>query len=249
MKPLTLALFFAFSGLGGCEKKNTHAIPSRHPRAVEVAARVRPALERELITAGLEFGAPVFLRAFKEDRQLELFVKNHQSGKFDLFRTYRIAAASGALGPKLAEGDGQVPEGFYFVPPSAMKPDSRYHLAFNIGYPNEFDRALGRTGGLIMVHGNQVSIGCMAMTDPKIEEIFTLCAAAHDGGQAFFRMHVFPFRMDDARMASAAGNKWLEFWKNLKEGYDWFETRRLPPDVHTRGGRYLFQEKTSQQAR
>lgn len=105
-----------------------------HPRAVAAAARVRSALERDLAAAGLRFGDPVFIRAFKEERRLELFVRNRGTGKPDLFRSYVIAAASGKPGPKLAEGDGQVPEGFYHLPPSARKPDSTYHLAFNIGY-------------------------------------------------------------------------------------------------------------------
>lgn len=214
--------------------------PSPQSRAEVAAARVRPALERDLMAAGLEFGAPVFIRAFKEERQLELFVQNRKSEKFELFRSYPIAAASGNPGPKLAEGDSQVPEGFYFVPPSAMKPDSRYHLAFNIGYPNRYDRSHGRTGSAIMVHGNRVSIGCLAMTDAKIEEIYTLCASAHANGQQFFRVHVFPFRMSDQRLAKENGAQWLDFWRNLKEGYDCFEKARIPPEVTVRGGRYRF---------
>jgi len=213
---------------------------SSHPRAAAAEARVRPALERDLKKAGLEFGAPVFIRAFKEERVLELFVQNRTSGKFELFRSYRIAAASGKLGPKLAEGDGQVPEGFYFVPPSAMKPDSRYHLAFNIGYPNVYDRFHGWTGSLIMVHGNRYSIGCLAMTDEKIEEIYTLCAAAHADTQRFFRVHLFPFRMTEERMKRAASSEWEDFWNNLKEGYDAFENKHIPPNVSVRGGRYHF---------
>lgn len=214
-------------------------IPS-HPRAAEVETRVRPALERDLKAADLEFGAPVFIRAFKGERELELFVEHRSSGTFKLFRTYPIAAASGKLGPKLAEGDLQVPEGFYFVPPSAMKPDSRYHLAFNIGFPNAFDQHHRRTGSLIMVHGDDVSIGCLAMTDGKIEEIYTLCAAAHAAGQPFFRVHIFPFRMTELRMDHAANSEWEPFWRNLKQGYDAFENERIPPDVSVRDGNYAF---------
>lgn len=212
------------------------------PRAAAAAARVRPGLERDLAAAGLRFGDCVFLRAFKEESQLELFLRNRQTGKFALFRTYPIAAASGALGPKLAEGDGQVPEGFYAVPPAAMNPNSCYHLAFNLGYPNAFDRALGRTGSAIMIHGNQVSIGCLAMTDAKIEEIYTLCAAAHANGQAFFWVHVFPFRMTHQRLTQAADSPWLAFWKNLEHGYDAFEKTRVPPAVTVRDTHYQFRE-------
>ena len=228
--------------MAACEKKNPPMDPAHHPRPAAAAARVRPSLDRDLTAAGLKFGDPVFLRAFKEERQLELFVHQRKSGKFQLFRTYPIAATSGTLGPKLAAGDGQVPEGFYQVPPSAMKPDSKYHLAFNIGYPNAFDRALGRTGSLIMIHGNRVSIGCLAMTDEKIEEIYTLCAAALSQGQSQFRVHLFPFRMTDQRMAKAAGSPWEKFWQNLKEGYDHFEKTHIPPETSVRDGRYQFRE-------
>jgi murein L,D-transpeptidase YafK len=201
---------------------------------------VRPGLERDLAAKGLHFGDPVFLRAFKEEKQLEMWIRRRDTGKYDLFRTWEIAALSGKPGPKLAEGDGQVPEGFYFVPPSGMKPDSVFHLAFNIGYPNAYDQALGRTGTFIMIHGNRVSIGCLAMTDEKIEEIYTLCDAAHQGGQEIFRVHIFPFRMTPERLAKEEGSEWSGFWKNLSEGYERFERDRVPPEVTVENGRYVF---------
>lgn len=188
---------------------------------------------------GLKSGAPVFIRAFKEERELELFLQA-ADGTFKLLRTYPIAAASGKLGPKLAEGDMQVPEGFYASSQRSMKPDSDFHLAFNIGYPNSYDRAHGRTGSFIMVHGSNVSIGCLAMTDPKIEEIYTLCQAALDAGQPFFRVHIFPFRMTEKRMQKAASSEHYKFWKNLKTGYDIFESTRIPPEVSVKNKRYEF---------
>jgi murein L,D-transpeptidase YafK len=207
-------------------------------RARAAAKRVRPGLERALTDKGLHFGDPVFLRAFKEERQLELWVRRRDTGKYELFRTWAIAAQSGKPGPKLAEGDGQVPEGFYAVPPAGMKPDSNFHLAFNIGYPNDHDRHHGRTGSLIMIHGNRVSVGCLAMTDEKIEEIYTLCDAALKGGQKFFRIHLFPFRMTEQRMERETANEWFGFWSRLREGYDIFERSRLPPEVTVKGGVY-----------
>jgi len=249
MKPLPALCVLGLASLASCEEKKPEAPPMSEKtllpgkeRAAAAAATVRPALERDLSAVGLKFGDPVFIRVFKEEQTLELFVKNKATGKFDLFRTYPIAAASGKPGPKLAEGDWQVPEGFYFVPPDAMNPNSQFHLSFNIGYPNAFDQALGRTGTAIMVHGNCVSIGCLAMTDAKIEEIYTLCDAAHHGGQAFFRVHIFPFRMSEKKMSAAAGSEWEEFWKNLREGYDLFEKTRVPPEVSVEGGRYRFRE-------
>ncbi len=209
-------------------------------RATAAAERVRPELEKALTEKGLRFGDPVFLRAFKEENELELWIRRRDTEKYDLFRTWKIAGASGSLGPKLAEGDRQVPEGFYFVPPAGMKPDSVFHLAFNIGYPNSYDRHHGRTGSFIMIHGDRISIGCLAMTDAKIEEIYTLCDAALKNGQPFFRVHFFPFRMTDERMTAAAGHEWEDFWKNLREGYDHFERERVPPDVTVEAGRYRF---------
>ncbi|NIP93949.1 MAG: murein L,D-transpeptidase [Akkermansiaceae bacterium] len=209
-------------------------------RARAAADRVRPSLARALKARGLRFGDPVYLRAFKEERQLEFWVREPGKKSFKLFRTYRIAAMSGKLGPKLREGDRQAPEGFYFVPPSRMNPASRFHLAFDLGFPNDYDQAHGRDGSHLMVHGNRVSTGCLAMTDKKIEQIYSLCDAALANGQPFFRVHLFPFRMTDQRMAEARGHRWEEFWKNLKEGYDRFERSRIPPNVSVREKRYAF---------
>lgn len=213
---------------------------SSHPRVAAAAARVRPPLERDLSEKGLHLGDPIFLRAFKEERVLELFVRNRETGKYDLFRTYPIAGQSGTLGPKLAEGDGQVPEGFYFVSAKSMNPNSKFHLSFNIGYPNAYDTFHKRTGSHIMIHGSTVSIGCLAMTDEKIEEIFTLADACLRNSRELFRVHLFPFRMTSERMASAAGGPHESFWNNLKEGYDRFESDRIPPDVSVSGGNYVF---------
>ncbi|MBK1814846.1 murein L,D-transpeptidase [Luteolibacter yonseiensis] len=246
MKPFVILTLSGLLSLASCEEKQPtpvidHTIPAGPRRAAAAAANVSPGLKRDLAAVGLEFGAPVFLRALKRERVLELFVLNRSTEKYDLFRSYHIAGTSGDLGPKLAEGDGQVPEGFYFVPPAAMKPDSQYHLAFNIGFPNSYDAALDRTGSAIMIHGNSISIGCLAMTDEKIEEIYTLCSAAHQGGLPFFRVHIFPFRMTEEAMAASAASPHAEFWKNLKEGYDLFEKNHIPPDVTAADGKYRFE--------
>ena len=210
-------------------------------RARATADRVRGKLTGDLEKKGLKFGDPVFIRIFKEERKLELWVKEPGKNTFKKFRTYRIAAMSGKLGPKVREGDLQAPEGFYYAPPSKMNPMSQFHLSFNIGYPNEFDRAHGRDGTFIMVHGNRVSIGCFAMTDKKIEEIYTLCDAALTKGQKFFRVHCFPFRMTAQRMEQAKLEGWWDFWKNLKDGYDAFENTKVPPRVVVKEKRYVFE--------
>ena len=208
-------------------------------RAAAVASKVTPALKEAFVEKELTWGSPIFLRAFKEEKVLELWVKKKDG--FVLFESYPIAAASGDLGPKKREGDRQVPEGFYFVKPTQMNPQSRFHLAFNIGYPNNFDRAHERTGSAIMVHGSDVSIGCLAMTDAKVEEIYTIANSAFDGGQPFFRIHLFPFRMTKEKMAEQADSEWHPFWRNLQTGYQWFEEKKTPPNVTVKKKNYFFE--------
>jgi len=170
---------------------------------------------------------------------LEVWIENNQQ-KYELFKVYDICTFSGDLGPKLKQGDRQSPEGFYFVKPNQLNPWSRFHLSFNLGYPNKYDRVHGRTGSALMVHGNCVSVGCYAMTDQYIDEIYALVNAALLNGQPFFRVHSFPFKMSDRRMAKEKNNRWYAFWKNLKEGYDDFELNRVPPNVEVNAGNYVF---------
>lgn len=214
-------------------------IPSS-PRSRAAIQRVKPSLETALRAKELRFGTPMFIRIFKESRQLELWLDD--GDRFVLFKTYEICTFSGGLGPKRRRGDLQSPEGFYFVTPERLNPLSKFHLSFSLGYPNAYDRAHGRTGSALMVHGDCVSIGCYAMTDAGIEEIYALADAAFRGGQPFFRVHVFPFRMTAEGMAKHEKSRWTEFWENLREGYDFFERSGRPPNVEVRGGRYVFEE-------
>jgi len=209
-------------------------------RSADAALRVKSRLTAEMKGKEIAVGNPVYLRVFKESRELEIWLQHSQTKKFILFKTYKIAAMSGRLGPKQKEGDMQAPEGFYFVNRGLMNPQSRFHLAFNIGYPNTYDRSHGRTGSALMVHGNRVSIGCFAMTDYYIEEIYTLCDAALKKGQPFFRVHSFPFRMTEQRMAESMNSPWYGFWQNLKQGYDIFERSRIPPNVSVSNKTYIF---------
>ncbi|WP_198338367.1 murein L,D-transpeptidase family protein [Labrenzia sp. VG12] len=203
----------------------------------EVENRVTPGLAKRLAKQGLALGSPVHIRVFKESSELEVWLRR-AGGDYGLFRTYPICSYSGALGPKLKEGDRQSPEGFYTVTPGQMNPNSRYHLSFNIGFPNAFDRSHGRTGSFLMVHGNCVSIGCYAMTNAGVEEIYLLANEAFKKGHSDFGVHIFPFRMTAENFARHSGSKWLGFWQNLKEGHDAFEFTRVPPVVGVREQTY-----------
>ena len=220
---------------------SSRSVPSSS-RSRGVVRRVAPQLQSVFRDQGLTYGNPMFIRLFKQERQLEVWVKSSRT--FTLFRTYAIAAYSGTLGPKLREGDMQAPEGFYYVPPARMNPNSSFHLSFNLGFPNTYDRTHGRTGSALMVHGSNVSIGCYAMTDPGIEEIYTVADAALRNGQRYFRVHCFPFRMTAENMRLQRGSTWYAYWQNLKQGYDFFERTLTPPNVEVRGGRYVFNATT-----
>ena len=208
-------------------------------RAQDAAARVTPILNELFDSQGSTLGAPVFIRIFKEERRLELFAQT-PGGSFKRLKTYPICNYSGTLGPKLREGDNQSPEGFYFVTADRLNPLSSFHLSFNIGFPNTYDRAHGRTGSFLMVHGACVSVGCYAMTDAGIEEIYTSVAAALTAMQNIVRVHIFPFAMTNAKLAQYADHPWHAFWSNLKEGYDYFEQHGRPPNVEVANRRYVF---------
>jgi len=214
-------------------------IPSR---IEEVRARVTPHLQDELRVMGFALGDPVFIRIFKESRELELWMKPKGKTRFELWMRWPVAGLSGFLGPKLAEGDHQVPEGFYEVNAGALNPVSTCHLSFNTGFPNAFDQSLNRTGSWIMVHGGRGSVGCFAITDPVIEEVYVIAEAALKHGQQNFCVHSFPFRMTEERMAQAReeNSEWLPFWQNLREGYDRFEKTHVPPQPAMGEGRYVF---------
>jgi murein L,D-transpeptidase YafK len=195
-------------------------------------------VERRLASHGVKEGDPIFLRIFKREFELELWMR--RDGRFHRFATYPICKWSGELGPKLKTGDRQAPEGFYTVDQKALNPNSAWHRSFNLGFPNAFDRAHGRTGSFLMVHGGCGSIGCYAMTNPVIDEIWRLVTAALSGGQQRFQVQVFPFRMTDANLARHAGSAQSAFWANLKQGYDLFEASQLPPKVSVCKGTYSF---------
>lgn len=208
-------------------------------RAEKSIASVEPALRKELLEKGLEYGAPIFIRIFKDPGVLEVWVESND-GTFINFKNYDICTFSGKLGPKLKQGDNQSPEGFYFVNAGRLNPWSSFHLSFNLGYPNKYDRDHGRTGSALMVHGNCVSIGCYAMTDAYINEIYALSVAALKSGQTFFRVHSFPFKLESEVLSKYSSSQWHPFWLNLKEGYDYFNKYKRPPNVEVSNGKYVF---------
>jgi murein L,D-transpeptidase YafK len=189
--------------------------------------------------------APILIRIYKEESALEVW-KENRAGTFVLLKTYPICKFSGKLGPKIAEGDHQAPEGFYEVTRDQMNPLSREYLAFNVGFPNAFDRSLHRTGSSVMVHGGCASIGCYAMTDYEMSEIYALLDEVFKGGQDKVQLQAFPFRMTDQNLTSHARDRNAPFWQMLKAGSDAFLATRRPPKVAVCDLRYVFNPQTDE---
>ncbi|MBO1018453.1 L,D-transpeptidase family protein [Methylobacterium sp. SD274] len=188
---------------------------------------------------GMATNDPILIRAFKKEAEMEVW-KRGANGQYALLKTFPICRWSGQLGPKTKQGDRQAPEGFYTVTPGQMNPNSSYYLSFDTGYPNTYDRANGRTGNYIMVHGTCSSSGCFAMTDESMGEIYALARDSFAGGQRAFQFQSYPFRMTATNFAKYRNDPNAPFWKNLKEGSDYFEALREEPRVNVCGTRYVF---------
>lgn len=195
-----------------------------------------------LASAGLNLGAPMIIRVFKAESELEVWMKKGRA--YVHFATYPVCYWSGNLGPKQREGDRQTPEGFYALSERELHHGDRWRRSLNIGYPNAFDRSNGRSGSNILIHGGCDSVGCFAMTDTVNAELYDLVAASLRTGADYVPMHVFPFRMTDANLALHPAGPWKAFWADLKQGYDSFERTRLPPNISVCGRRYHVRDSS-----
>ncbi len=193
----------------------------------------------DIETKNMDKGSPMLVRLFKQEAELEVW-KQDRTGRFALLKTYPICRWSGDLGPKVKEGDRQAPEGFYSITPAQMNPTSAYYLSFNMGYPNAYDKAWGRSGSQLMVHGDCSSRGCYAMTDEQISEIYALGRESFFGGQNAFQVQAYPFRMNPQNMARHRNNPNMPFWKMIKEGNDHFEVTKQEPKVDFCEKKYVF---------
>jgi murein L,D-transpeptidase YafK len=217
--------------LAACGGFSTGDAKSTQPLSADLVSKIS--------AIGSTPAAPMVIRIFKQDSQLEVW-KETSGGKYALLNTYNICSWSGGLGPKVTEGDRQAPEGFYDITPGLMNPKSNYYLAFNTGFPNKFDRAYNRTGADLMVHGDCSSSGCYAMTDKEIGEIYALMRETFAGGSKSIQLEAFPFHMTADNLAKVKGNSNLAFWQNIKTGYDSFETNKTPPHWDVCDKKYVF---------
>ena len=234
--PAAIAAAIALAGCGG---------------APVISRDMQPLSERvlaDLRAKNMAKDSPILVRIFKEEAELEVW-KQDDSGRFALFRSYPICRFSGELGPKIKTGDRQAPEGFYTITPGLMNPNSSQYLAINTGFPNAYDRANGRTGSFLMIHGGCSSAGCYAMTDEQMAEIYALAREAFFGGQASFQLQAYPFRMTPLNIARHRNSPHMAFWRMLKEGHDHFEVTHLEPRIGVCEKRYIFEAELDSELR
>jgi murein L,D-transpeptidase YafK len=235
-RPLSLLIVLgaAALALAGCKTETASRSSTKDIQPI-------PAKTMALMAEkGMRKEDPILVRVYKEDSKLEVWKKRQQDGRYAMLKSYEICRWSGNLGPKKAEGDHQAPEGFYTITPGQMNPKSAYYLSFDTGFPNAYDKSLGRSGKNLMVHGDCLSAGCYAMTDPQIAEVYAIAREAFRGGQKSFQFQAMPFRMTAENMARRRNDPNLAFWKNLKEGADHFEVTKLEPKVNVCGKKYVF---------
>ncbi len=242
------AIFFFFPALVRAQ----NSFVSFQKESVKIAGifnNKEDTLQKEFAAKGLQWPAKyIYIRSFKYDSQLEVWVKNNAKDKYKLFKTYKVCMQSGTMGPKRLQGDYQVPEGFYYI--NEFNPHSNYHLSLRLNYPNASDRILSdslRPGNAIYIHGSCVSIGCIPVTDDEIEEIYLLASYAKAAGEDFIPVHVFPVRynsrksMEYFKLATRTNATLQKFELKLKDAFDKFEdTHQVPLILIDRKGDYVI---------
>lgn len=226
---------------------------SLYPHVKEAKAEKEVLLEGLFNDNKLEYPPEkIFLRAFKNEQKLELWVKSRNLSRYTFLKKYNFEKLSGRLGPKRKEGDLQVPEGFYYI--DRYNPASKFYLSLGINYPNESDRILSdksKPGSDIFIHGGSASVGCIPVGDENIKEIYLFAVEARANGQEKIPVHIFPSRFDDFVNGNIQGtvaesNELNQFWQNLKEGFALFEREHIPPEYEVdKDGRYIFTAKNS----
>lgn len=221
------------------------------PRPSEAMQRKEDTLQKQFEAKKLVWPAKyMYIRSFKYDSQMEVWVKNELKDQFQLFKTYKVCALAGTLGPKRMEGDYQVPEGFYYI--NEFNPRSNYYLSLGINYPNASDKMLSdslRPGSEIYIHGSCVTVGCIPIRDEQIDELYLLAAHAKDQGQDFIPVHIFPIRYNVERSVKYLENLTKDdpalkkFAARLEDAFDYFDKyKQLPVVMIDEKGEYLVNE-------
>lgn len=244
-----LFIIFFSAGKGANAQNSYIASRSVSFKLPEGLSAREDSVAKEFKAKGLEWPVKyMYIRSFKYDGQLEVWVKNETKEKYKLFKTYKVCLLSGAMGPKRMQGDFQVPEGFYYI--TEFNPHSAYHLALGLNYPNASDKILSdslRPGNGIYIHGSCVSVGCIPVTDSDIEEIYIIASSAKTNGQDFIPVHIFPVRYNRKKSLeyfdtyTRNNHSLAKFELELKAAYEKFEaTKEVPIVMIDRKGDYVI---------
>lgn len=238
-------LVFPVALVVGLDKPSFREEQLRFPRVRSAWKEKGDILSKKLHQIGVKSGESfeLLLIAFKQEQELEVWSRKSGNGAYKLLCTYEICRTSGVAGPKRKEGDGQVPEGYYYI--NRFNPSSDYHLSLGIDYPNKSDKLRcksGKPGGDIFIHGKCVTIGCIPINDEGIKELYVLCMEAQSRGNGKIPVWSFPFRFSAEKMEPALESPVNgAFWKEIRPGYLYFlKNRRLPEIQISEGGRYNF---------
>jgi len=260
MKNLFALIFFALIAIAGYTQGAFATFIDYQKgffRPGDALKRKEDTLQKQFSAKGLSWPAKyVYIRSFKYDGELEVWVKNDRKDPFKLFKSYRVCALAGTLGPKRMQGDYQVPEGFYYI--NEFNPNSTYYLSLGLNYPNASDKILSDSlhpGGDIYIHGSCVTVGCIPVTDKQIDEIYILAAYAKNNGQDYIPVHIYPIRYSNKRSAAylanlAKSDAQLKLHaEKLQNAYDHFEiTHQLPVIMTTSNGDYVYDGLTKKVA-
>jgi len=248
MKQITGIVVFLLLSIISFSQTSFFDFQRGYPRVAQALRAKEDTLKKQFAAAGLQWPAKqVYIRSFKYDSQLEVWVRSNATEEFKLFKTYKVCAMAGAIGPKRMEGDYQVPEGFYYI--TEFNPKSDYHLSLKINYPNASDKILSdmqRPGGGIYIHGSCVTVGCIPIMDPQIEELYILAANAKNNGQDYIPVHIFPIRFSNVKSfeyfskVTKDDQEMQKFAVRLKTVYDFFEKeKKLPLITINKTGEYM----------
>lgn len=248
MSRLLLFPFFLLLVIAGKAQLSFFDTQKNYPKVASAAKIKEDTLKKQCAAMGIQWPVKeMYIRSFKYDSQMEVWVRNNNSEQFKLFKTYKVCALAGTLGPKRMEGDFQVPEGFYYI--TEFNPKSDYHLSLKLNYPNQSDKVLSdaiRPGGGIYIHGSCVTVGCIPINDSQIEELYILAASAKNSGQDFIPVHIFPVRYNKPESVEYLSRMLKDnpvvqkFEDKLKDAFEIFDKQKqLPVITITKKGEYL----------
>lgn len=245
MHPSLRILPFAFLLCLAAKPPGFKEAQMKYPRVKNAYAEKQDLIRKELQQHGLQLSQlNILLIAYKQEAELELWVKDKNSKAYKLLKTFEVCSSSGDIGPKRRMGDNQVPEGFYYI--ERFNPASNFHLSLGISYPNKSDRIFSKgvhPGGDIFIHGNCVTIGCLPITDDKIRELYVYAVEASNNGQSRIPAYIFPARLNDKNFESLKKENaaLASFWTNLRQGYDIFQKKKEALDFSVApDGKYIF---------